>query len=103
MALEGNLTKTNDGFEGYIASVHFDLEIALRPNTQSTGENAPDMLVFAKSPRGREIQIGGMWERISRAEKPYMAMTVRIEDRQISANIFSTETDGEYNIRQWAS
>ena len=45
---------------GNIASISYDLDITGEPFT-STNAKAPVYRLFAKSPRGRRIEVGGIW------------------------------------------
>jgi uncharacterized protein (DUF736 family) len=58
----GKLTRNDNGtVTGHVAETHYDFEIVLgRPNYE--GENAPDFCLITKSPRGRELPIGYLWQ-----------------------------------------
>ena len=103
MAIEGELKKTAQGFEGYIASEVLDCDLLIEPNTmEERPEEAPDYFVFTRSPRGRKIRIGGVWHRISRTDNEYLSMSVNIDGRAVNANAFPKEgASGTLELREW--
>lgn len=58
----GTLTRNDNGtVTGFVAETHYDFEIALgRANIER--ENAPDFRLITKSPRGRDVPIGYLWQ-----------------------------------------
>ena len=103
MAIEGELKKTDTGFQGFIASEVVDCEIMVQKNTmEDRPEGAPDYLVFTRSPRGRMVRIGGVWHRISRADNEYLSLSVKIDGRSINANAFPKEDETDtLELREW--
>ena len=62
----GQFTKTQSGvLSGHIATASIDLSrLALRP-VKSSNERAPTFEVVSRSPGGRVVQIGAVWEAVS--------------------------------------
>jgi uncharacterized protein (DUF736 family) len=50
-----------NSFTGNLASLAYDINITGQ-RVSSSNEKAPIYRVFAKSPAGRDIEIGGIWE-----------------------------------------
>lgn len=79
MSITGELKQNGEQFEGYIADLLFDADIALRPNQRKDNDAQPDFLVFAKSPRGRDIPVGAAWGfNTSQAGNQFLSLTVSI-------------------------
>ncbi len=103
MALEGELRRTDDGFEGYIASETIDRDLVVTKNTSEERlEESPDFIVYTKSPSGRLIEIGGVWHRISRADNEYLSMSIKVDGRIYNANAFPKKgKSGVLILREW--
>lgn len=62
---------------GSISTLTFDVDIDLVPNP-SDNEMAPTHRVFARSPRGRQIEVGGVWKKYSKETgDPYFTLSIR--------------------------
>jgi uncharacterized protein (DUF736 family) len=55
----------NNTLTGNIASISYDLDITGKEN-RSTNPDAPVYRLFAKSSRGRQVEIGAIWQRKTR-------------------------------------
>lgn len=63
--------------KGLISTVERDLEIEAIPFT-SDNEKAPTHRVFARSPRGFKLEVGGIWKKIGKAkEREYFTLSIR--------------------------
>ncbi|WP_312367047.1 DUF736 family protein [Ensifer sp.] len=71
---------------GNIASVAFDLDITGEAY-ESTNEKAPAFRLFAKSPRGRNIDIGGIWEKTNQEGGKYYSLSVNTGYGKLNANL----------------
>ncbi|MCY1740941.1 DUF736 family protein [Ensifer sp. SL37] len=60
---------------GNIASMAYDLDI-FGEAYQSTNPKAPVYRLFAKSPRGRRVEIGGIWEKENQNGGKYFSLSV---------------------------
>lgn len=74
------------GLTGNIASIAFDIDIVGEP-VSSENENAPRYRVFTQSPRGRQVEIGAIWERLNRDGKPYFALSITTGHARFHANL----------------
>lgn len=103
MALEGELRKTLDGFEGFVASEIIDVDLVVKPNRSTERhETSPDFIVYTKSPRNRLIEVGGVWYRISRADNEYLSMSIKIDGRVYNANAFPKKGEsGVLSLQEW--
>lgn len=62
---------------GIISTIERDIDISAYPNS-SSNEKAPTHRVFAKSPRGYDIEVGGIWKKTSDATgKDYLTLSIR--------------------------
>lgn len=60
----GEMTRNQDGsVTGYIAEATFDFENVFLDKVASTNERAPAFNLATKSPRGRPVRLGSIWER----------------------------------------
>jgi uncharacterized protein (DUF736 family) len=64
----GEMTSNDDGsVTGYIAEATFDFEGVFLEKVASTNERAPAFNLKTKSPRGRPVRLGSIWERAAKA------------------------------------
>ena len=60
----GEMIRNNDGsVTGYIAEATFDFENVFLDKVMSDHERAPAFNLKTKSPRGRPVRLGSIWER----------------------------------------
>jgi len=60
----GEMTRNDDGsVTGYIAEATFDFENVFLDKVMSNHERAPAFNLKTKSPRGRPVRFGSIWER----------------------------------------
>lgn len=71
---------------GNIATIAFDIDITGEAVT-SDNEKAPKFRLFTKSPRGRRVEIGGIWQRLNREEEPYYTLTINTGHSRFYANL----------------
>ena len=71
---------------GNIATLSFDIDVTGEPVT-SDNEKAPKYRLFAQSPRGRRVEVGGIWERLNADDKPYLALTLNTGHSRWYANL----------------
>lgn len=63
----GEMFRSNDGVvTGWIAEPGFDFEHVFLEAVQSESERAPAFNLMTKSPRGRTVRLGSIWERAAR-------------------------------------
>ncbi|MDX0190340.1 DUF736 family protein [Sinorhizobium meliloti] len=61
---------------GLISTIDRDMDIKVVPFT-SDNEKAPTHRVYAKSPRGHDIEVGGIWKKDNQDGKPYYTLSIR--------------------------
>lgn len=60
---------------GNVATLSFDIDF-IGGAVASDNTDAPKYRLRARSPRGKAIEIGGIWQRLNRAGKPYLTPTI---------------------------
>lgn len=78
--------EANKTLTGNIASLAFDIEI-IGEAFASGNEKAPIFRIYGMTPRGRHIEIGGIWEKESQLGKPYLTMSVNTGHARLNANL----------------
>lgn len=64
----GEMIRNDDGsVTGYIAEATFDFENVFLDKVMSDHERAPAFNLKTKSPRGRPVRLGSIWERAAKA------------------------------------
>lgn len=71
---------------GNIATISFDIDVTGEP-VNSDNEKAPKYRLFAKSPRGRNVEVGGIWERLNADNKPYLSLSLNTGHNRWYANL----------------
>lgn len=66
---------TSENIAGNVANLAFDIDFKAVP-FESGNEKAPKFKLVAKSPKGRDIEIGGIWERVSQENRKYFTLTI---------------------------
>ncbi|MDX1047129.1 DUF736 family protein [Sinorhizobium medicae] len=61
---------------GLISTIDRDMDIKVVP-FESDHEKAPTHRVYAKSPRGHDIEVGGIWKKENQDGKPYYTLSIR--------------------------
>ena len=61
---------------GLISTIDRDMDIKVVP-FGSDNEKAPTHRVYAKSPRGHDIEVGGIWKKENQDGKPYYTLSIR--------------------------
>ena len=63
----GEMTRNDDGsVTGYVAEATYDFEGIFLEKVASTHERAPAFNLKTKSPRGRPVRLGSIWERAAK-------------------------------------
>jgi uncharacterized protein (DUF736 family) len=65
----------NNTLTGNIASISYDLDIT-GEEFSSTNPKAPIYRLLAKSPRGRRVEIGGIWRKKHQNDRDYYTATI---------------------------
>lgn len=78
--------ETNETLTGNIASIAYDLDI-FGEKFESTNPKAPAYRLFARSPRGRRVEIGGVWEKENQTGGKYLTVSVNTGYGKLNANL----------------
>lgn len=78
--------ESNNTLTGNIASMAYDLDIVGEP-FESSNPKAPLYRLYAKSPRGRRVEIGGLWEKENQNGGKYYTLTVNTGHGKLNANL----------------
>lgn len=104
-----NLIKfQNDNIEtskgsGSISTLKFDVDVTVEPNN-SDNPMAPTHRVFARSPRGKLVECGGVWKKENK-ETGADYFTLSIRDFNFNANLgkaASQDDDSVQAVIPWA-
>lgn len=71
---------------GNIASISYDIDIAGEPYN-SENPKAPVYRLFANSPGGKRIEIGGIWKKQNQSGSDYYTVTVNTGYGKLNANL----------------
>ena len=71
---------------GLISTIDRDLDIKVTP-FDSTNEKAPTHRVYAKSPRGHDIEVGGIWKKKNQNGGDYLSLSVSTGHGRLNANL----------------
>ena len=71
---------------GNIASLAYDIDI-FGEAFESTNAKAPVYRLFARSPRGRRVEIGGIWKRQNQNGGTYFTLAVNTGHGTLNANL----------------
>ena len=75
------------GLEGNIASISYDVDI-IGQRFFSDNPKAPQFRLYAKSPRGKTVEIGGLWLKENKTKDgSYYQMTVTTGYGKFHANL----------------
>lgn len=88
MANIGNFTAQNDSFTGTVRTLTLNVKVKIVPDAKDS-ENAPDYRIVAAG----NFDIGAAWKKVSRAERPYLSVT--LDDPSFPATIYARLVQGE--------
>jgi len=104
MTTAGTLTETKTGFIGHIADLAFDADIELVPNPRKSKDEHPEFVIYGKSPRGRRVEIGAAWSRVSQNDNEYLSMSLSIMGNQVRVNALPDgDKEGQLFLRPFAN
>ena len=87
MANIGTFTAQNDSYAGTVRTLTLNVKVKIVPNDKES-ENAPDYSIVAGN-----FEIGAAWKKLSRAERPYLSVT--LDDPSFPATIYARLVEGE--------
>jgi len=91
MANIGTFTVQNNSFTGTVHTLTLNVKVRLVPSDKAS-ENAPDYRVVA----GNGLEIGAAWKKVSKAERPYLSVT--LDDPSFPATLYARLVEGEDGV-----
>ncbi|HTH11141.1 MAG: DUF736 domain-containing protein [Giesbergeria sp.] len=88
MANIGTFTAQNGSYTGTVRTLTLNVKVRLVPSDKAS-ENAPDYRVVA----GNGLEIGAAWKKLSKAERPYLSVT--LDDPSFPATLYARLVEGE--------
>ena len=88
-----------DGYSvtGNVATLAFDIDVT-GEGVDSTSDKSPVFRLYAKSPRGRSIDVGGIWQRTNQEGQPYYTLTINTGHARWYANLGKYPGQDEDNM-----
>ena len=87
MANIGTFTAQNDSYTGTVRTLTLNIKVKIAPSEKES-ENAPDYRIVTGN-----FEIGAAWKKVSRAERPYLSVT--LDDPSFPATIYARLVEGE--------
>lgn len=81
MAIIGTFTKTDNGYQGSLATLTLKAKLTFTP-AEKTGEKSPDFRIYSGS-----TEVGAAWSAKSKDDKPYLS--VKLDDPSFPAPILA--------------
>jgi uncharacterized protein (DUF736 family) len=88
MANIGTFTAQSGNYTGTVRTLTLNVKVRLVPSDKAS-ENAPDYRVVA----GNGLEIGAAWKKLSKAERPYLSVT--LDDPSFPATLYARLVEGE--------
>ncbi|MGJ7524915.1 DUF736 domain-containing protein [Variovorax sp. GB1P17] len=88
MANIGIFTAQNSGFAGTVRTLTLNVKVKITPSDKES-ENAPDYRIVA----GTGFEIGAAWKKVSKADRPYLSVT--LDDPSFPATIYARLVEGD--------
>ena len=88
MANIGTFAAQNGSYTGTIRTLTLNVKVRL-VSSDKASENAPDYRVVA----GNGLEIGAAWKKLSKAERPYLSVT--LDDPSFPATLYDRLVEGE--------
>ena len=88
MANIGTFTAQNNGFTGTVRTLTLNVKVKIVPSDKES-ENAPDYRIVA----GTGYEIGAAWKKVSKADRPYLSVT--LDDPSFPATIYARLVEGD--------
>ena len=84
-------TTQNGSYTGTVRTLTLNVKVRLVPSDKAS-ENAPDYRVVA----GNGLEIGAAWKKLSKAERPYLSVT--LDDPSFPATLYARLVEGEDGV-----
>ena len=88
MANIGTFITQNGSYTGTVRTLTLNVKVRLVPSDKAS-ENSPDYRVVA----GNGLEIGAAWKKLSKAERPYLSVT--LDDPSFPATLYARLVEGE--------
>lgn len=88
MSTIGNFTATGNSYTGTVRTLTLNVKVRIVPNDKGS-EHAPDFRIVA----GNGLEIGAAWKKVSKAERPYLSVT--LDDPSFPATLYARLVEGE--------
>ena len=92
MSTIGNFTASGNGYIGTVRTLNLNVKVKLVPNDEKDRDNAPDFRILANS----GYEIGAAWKKTSKADRPYLSVT--LDDPSLPASIFARMVEGDEGV-----
>ena len=89
MANIGTFNASSNGYAGTVRTLTLNVKVKFVPNTDKERDNAPDFRILA----GTGYEIGAAWKKLSKAERPYLSVT--LDDPSFPATIYARLVEAE--------
>jgi uncharacterized protein (DUF736 family) len=89
MSTIGIFTASSNGYSGTVRTLTLNVKVKLVPNADKERDNAPDFRIVA----GSGLEIGAAWKKLSKAERPYLSVT--LDDPSFPATIYARLVEGD--------
>lgn len=87
MANIGTFTAQNGSYTGTVRTLTLNVKVKFVPSEKAS-ENAPDYRVVA----GNGLEIGAAWKKVSKAERPYLSVT--LDDPSFPVTLYARLVEG---------
>jgi len=87
MSTIGNFTASGNGYAGTFRTLTLNVKVRILSSDKAS-ENAPDFRIVA----GNGLEIGAAWKKISKADRPYLSVT--LDDLSFPATIYARLVEG---------
>lgn len=71
---------------GNLASITYDIDVTCHP-FNSTNKDAPIYRIFSRTPRGRLVDIGGIWKKKNQNGGEYLSLFANTGHTRLNANL----------------
>ena len=88
MSTIGNFTASGNSYTGTVRTLTLNVKVRIVPNDKGS-EHAPDFRIVA----GNCLEIGAAWKKLSKAERPYLSVT--LDDPSFPATLYARLVEGE--------
>ena len=88
MSTIGNFTASGNSYTGTVRTLTLNVKVRIVPSDKAS-EIAPDYCIIA----GSGLEIGAAWKKVSKADRPYLSVT--LDDPSFPATIYARLVEGD--------